>query len=68
MVGEVCEKQLKQYSFGNLSSNISAEDKEKFEDEVKLEIAISLTLMVGMIQVFFYCGTLIIKITLKVCN
>ena len=62
MVGEVCEKQLREHNFANLTLNISNEDKQKLEDELKLEIAISLTLMVGMIQVYtvFYCRTFII--------
>ena len=55
MVGEACEKQLEQHDFGNVSSNWSVEVKAKLEDEVKLEIAISLTLMVGIIQVCTKC-------------
>ena len=55
MVGEACEKQLEQHDFGNVSSNWSIEVKAKLEDEVKLEIAISLTLMVGIIQVCTKC-------------
>ena len=52
MVGEVCDRELTKYSFdstGN-SSNVST-NPESTQDDIKLEIAVSLTLLVGVIQV-----------------
>ena len=55
MVGEVCDREIAKYSFdsGNSSTNSSTggESVESLEDAKKLQIAVSLTLLVGVIQV-----------------
>ncbi len=56
MVGEVCDREIAKYSFdstGNSSTNSSTggESVESLKDAKKLQIAVSLTLLVGVIQV-----------------
>jgi hypothetical protein len=57
MVGEVCDREVTKHlpgSMGNLSFNSSTGDNldsSMTMDDVKLQIAISLTLLVGIIQV-----------------
>lgn len=54
MVGEVCDREVAKYSFDsieNSSSNSSTGDDRKELDDIKLQIAVSLTLLVGVIEV-----------------
>lgn len=55
MVGEVCEREITKYNFDSITNSShnssTAESLERSEDDVKLQIAVSLTLLVGVIQV-----------------
>ena len=53
MVGEVCDREISKYNFVSTenSSNMSTNTESSPED-IKLEIAVALTLLVGIIQVW----------------